>query len=327
MCFKLQIFYNFYTWQQIVLRAIPPISTGVLNIVSASSLNQKYTNQDASLNKIIFAILFLLIVTTASASESIVLGKLRSIDSKIMNGNRPYMVYLPPSYQTSKNDYPVIYLLDGDAHRFKGFVGVLESLSTATLDNQVAEAIVIAIPNTNRSRDLTPTVLKEWTFKTKVLDTFEETGNANQFLAFLNKELIPIIESKYRASSQRVLVGESFGGLFAAYALLDSSSMFSDFLIIDPTALWDNDYLNRSLNNRESKVKISSNVFFGFANNSHLGEIGLTNYKWGSAFASAVIKETTGIAKQDYFEAETHGTVALLAWYGGLKTLLPAKEK
>ncbi|WP_319016989.1 alpha/beta hydrolase [Pseudoalteromonas maricaloris] len=243
-----------------------------------------------------------------------------------MEEERPYMVYLPPSYNTNSKSYPVIYLLDGDVHRFKGFVGVLESLSTETLGNQVQEAIVIAIPNTNRSRDLTPSRLNEWTFKGRVLDSFSQTGNASQFQDFLEKELIPQIDQTYRATSKRLLVGESFGGLFAANALLSSSSLFTDYLIIDPTALWDNDYLNRTYSNNKPQ-KYGFNVYFAFANNSHLGEIGLTNYKWGTSFASSVINNIQKkIGKQQYFENETHGTVAFLAWYEGLKILIPTTE-
>ncbi|MDE3271859.1 alpha/beta hydrolase [Pseudoalteromonas sp. G4] len=279
------------------------------------------------MKSVISIILMLLFQTSVYASEIIEFGIATAIKSEVMKENRPYMVYLPPSYEKSSNTYPVIYLLDGDIHRFKGFVGVLESLSSQTLENQVKEAIVIAIPNTNRSRDLTPSTLKEWTFRGRVLDTFDRTGNALNFATFLKAELIPHIEKTYRASEKRVLVGESFGGLFASNVIVFTPTMFSDYLIIDPTALWDNDYLNRAyLANLKSK-NLDINVFFAFANNSHLDEIGLTNYAWGSAFATSIIKHSNGIAKQQYFENETHGTVALLAWYNGLKTLLPSENK
>lgn len=236
------------------------------------------------------------------------------------------MVYLPPSYNINEGIYPVIYLLDGDIHRFKGFVGVLESLSTETLGNQVQEAIVISIPNTNRARDLTPSVLNEWKFKGRVLDTFSQTGNAHQFFEFLKEELVPSVDKTYRTSNKRVLVGESFGGLFAAYTLMHSSPLFTDYLIIDPTALWDNNYLNRTYTENFKDSKSPSNVFFAFANNSHLGEIGLTNYKWGATFASSIISNSQGMVNQQYFENETHGTVAFLAWYWGLKFLLSTTE-
>ena len=143
--------------------------------------------REVSMKNLVSAFSILLFTLPVFADYSILLGTSTSLESKIMAENRPYMVYLPPSYEKSENTYPVIYLLDGDIHRFKGFVGVLESLSTETLENQVQEAIVIAIPNTNRSRDLTPSSIIEWKFKDRVLETFEQTGNANQFAKFLEK--------------------------------------------------------------------------------------------------------------------------------------------
>ncbi|CAB9492563.1 alpha/beta hydrolase [Alteromonas macleodii] len=231
------------------------------------------------MNKLVSVIMACMFTANTLASEVIKLGISTSLTSNVMEEERPYMVYLPPSYDAVSEVYPVIYLLDGDVHRFKGFVGVLESLSTDTLGNQVQEAIVIAVPNTNRPRDLTPSKLKEWVFKDRVLDTFSETGNASQFQEFLETELIPQIEQIYRTSGKRVLVGESFGGLFAANTLLNYSSLFTDYLIIDPTALWDDNYLNRTYSNMNKPQDYGFNVYFAFANNSHIGEIGLTNYK------------------------------------------------
>ena len=76
--------------------------------------------------KSLITVIFTLILGTfAHAEESITLGISASLESKVMGENRSYMIYLPPSYETTKNSYPVIYLLDGDIHRFKGFVGVL----------------------------------------------------------------------------------------------------------------------------------------------------------------------------------------------------------
>lgn len=279
------------------------------------------------MKKVTSVFLILLFASSIGASEVIKLGISTSLKSEIIKEDRPYMVYLPPSYQTSKENYPVIYLLDGDVHRFKGFVGVLESLSTSTLGNQVTQAIVVSIPNTNRTRDLTPSILTEWKFKDRVLDTFEQTGNGRQFSSFLEKELIPTIEANYRTSSKRILVGESFGGLFAADVLLHSSSLFTDYLIIDPTALWDNNYLNRTYKGVSKDAKLNVNVFFAFANNSHLGEIGLINYTWGNTFASSITSHSSGVTSKQYFEDETHGTVAFLAWYRGLKLLLPTKAQ
>lgn len=273
---------------------------------------------------LMFSALFLLSIK-ALAVETVSAGYKASLKSAVLAEVRDYYVSLPPGYDASEDTYPVVYVLDGDVHRWKAISGMIEGLSTDTLDNQIIEAIVVAIPNTDRDRDLTPTRLAQWTFEGKVLQTFETSGGADNFQTFLSDELIPKIEAMYRCSGQRILIGESFGGLFASYSLLTKPSLFTDYLIIDPAALWDNNYLNRRLQ-RKAKPDIhpTPNVYFAFANNAHLKNIGVTNREWGERFASALQSDTTinYNVTQRYFEKETHNTVALSGWYHGLRLLL-----
>jgi len=80
--------------------------------------------------------------------------------------------------------------------------------------------IVVAIPNTDRSRDLTPThslLLPDGTTQ----DFLKTTGGAEAFTTFLEKELIPYVESHYPTAPHRMLVGHSFGGLFTINALIN----------------------------------------------------------------------------------------------------------
>ena len=134
----------------------------------------------------------------------------------------------------------------------------------------------------------------------------------------------------YNTNNDRVLVGESFGGLFASYALMHHPSSFSSYLIIDPTSIWDNNYLNRQFEELSfENSKPSAKVFFAFANNSKLGDIGITNKQWGQIFASKLesMNSEEFSVKQQYFDGETHGTVAFLGWYHGLKFLLANTEE
>ncbi|MBC8320715.1 MAG: hypothetical protein H8E34_08335 [Bacteroidetes bacterium] len=69
------------------------------------------------------------------------------------------------------------------------------------------EIIVVAITNVDRTRDFTPA-------HTKARPT---SGGAKKFHAFLEKELIPMIEENYKASPYKIIMGHSLGGTFAAY--------------------------------------------------------------------------------------------------------------
>ena len=163
-------------------------------------------------------------------------------------------------------------------------------------------------------------------FNGEHLEKFENIGNAANYSAFFEKELIPLINKNYRTSTKRVLIGESFGGLFASYVLLTNHALFTDYLIIDATYLWDNNYLNRYFDEQQLINKqLKGNVYFTFANNDEaFGEIGKANYQWGVAFAKKLKAHPSNnlIINQRYFKDETHGTVAALSWYYGLKSLM-----
>ena len=268
-------------------------------------------------------------ITVSYASENIVFAKTHQLTSVILGEQRSFSVYLPPSYNENPNKvYPVIYLLDGDQTHLKAVAGLVEALSTDRLEQQIQQAIIVAIPNSKnaiRERDFTPTNV-DWTFNGKLLERFENIGNALNYSAFFEKELIPLINKNYRTSTKRVLIGESFGGLFASYVLLTNHALFTDYLIIDATYLWDNNYLNRYFNdNQFINKQFNGNVYFTFANNVEaFGEIGKTNYQWGLAFAKKLKAHPSDnlVINQRYFEDETHGTVAALSWYYGIKELL-----
>lgn len=281
------------------------------------------------MNKLFFIILFNLQSAVVFADSDVSFGVERSIESSVLKEHRTYYVYLPPSYNQSSTQYPVVYLLDGDVHRWKVVAGMLEGLSTATLDHQIVESIVVAVPsseNAIRERDLTPTNVAKWTFKGEILEEFDNsTGNADRYLMFFKDELMPEINNKYRTSDQRIIVGESFGGLFAAYALLKEASVFTDYLIIDPTSIWDDNYLNRKYAKLDFVERnLNARVYMGFANNSALGDIGVTNLEWGREFAAniALNRSESFSVREQYFEDESHGTVALMSWYNGFKYLL-----
>ena len=92
-------------------------------------------------------------------NNDIVIGKIDSINSKILDEQRKVWIYVPDANSNGifeKKNYPVVYLLDGDAH-FYSVVGMIQQLSSVNGNTICPKMIVVGIPNTNRTRDLTPT--------------------------------------------------------------------------------------------------------------------------------------------------------------------------
>lgn len=164
--------------------------------------------------------------TTAQAD--IVLGKIDTINSSILEEDRDLWIYLPRSAEEPDNTqiFPVVYLLDGNGH-FRSVSGMVYQLSTVNGNKKVPEMIVVGIPNTDRMRDLTPT------------HTEGTTGGGAAFLDFVENEVIPHVEANYPASQYRTFVGHSLGGLMAIEALITRPEVFANYVAIDPSLWWD----------------------------------------------------------------------------------------
>jgi predicted alpha/beta superfamily hydrolase len=169
-------------------------------------------------------------------SKPFVLGVVEELDSKLLREKRTLNIYLPEGYnERDTAKYPVIYLLDGGADEdFIHVVGLVQFNSFSWI-NRVPRSIVVGIANTDRKRDLTfPTTVKADKVK------YPTTGGAANFIAFIEKELQPYINSKYKTNSSKTLIGESLGGLLATQILFEKPTLFSKYIIISPSLWWDN---------------------------------------------------------------------------------------
>ncbi|MEP7144501.1 MAG: alpha/beta hydrolase-fold protein [Ferruginibacter sp.] len=192
---------------------------------------------------LLFSFLFpaLSFYANAQTGNKVVIGTIDSIDSKILNEKRKVWIYVPNNGSDdlySKQHYPVVYLLDGDAH-FSSVVGMIQQLSSVNGNTICPEMIVVGIPNTDRTRDLTPThVISDLPF---VDSNFSKnSGGGEKFTSFIEKELMPHIDSLYPTLPYRVLIGHSFGGLTVMNTLIHHTNLFNAYIAIDPSMWWDN---------------------------------------------------------------------------------------
>ncbi len=139
--------------------------------------------------------------------NKITIGERVRIHSKILNENRSILVYQPGEYLVkSYNRYPVLYLLDGTM-QFNYAAAIVKYLSEM---NRIPKMIVVGIENVDRTRDYTP-----YTKTVEEQESYPTSGAADKFSLFIQKELVPFIDSLYRTQNYNILSGWSFGGLFA----------------------------------------------------------------------------------------------------------------
>jgi enterochelin esterase-like enzyme len=161
-------------------------------------------------------LLFILLFSAFFNAQSGQVFDQLTLDSEILNSKRKYAIYLPPGYESSKRDYPVLYLLHGAGDDHTGWVQYGEVLQIAdkeiTLGNSTS--MIIVMPDAQ-------------TGKKGYFNSFSEKWNYENY--FFN-EFIPFIEEKYRVKSEkkyRAIAGLSMGGGGSFVYALHHPEMFA----------------------------------------------------------------------------------------------------
>jgi hypothetical protein len=250
---------------------------------------------------------------------SITVGEKSSLRSVVLGEERPYWVYVPSSYHETKyapRSYPVLYLLDGNSN-FYSAIGTVDVMSSGLSGSiQIPELIVVAVPNTDRTRDFTPT----HTVRRPEGDdpSLANSGGGDAFLRFLGDELMPRIDRTYRTKPYRIIVGHSFGGLLAMHAFQSAPDMFQGYVAIDPSVFWDDQVVVRRLaegsrngNGRPRTVYLSLSTSY---TGGYVGDAAMQLAHELEEDADTGVRSTL-----QYFPAENHQSVAHIALYHGLR--------
>jgi predicted alpha/beta superfamily hydrolase len=292
-------------------------------------------NQIVSGKKILIFSFFLILTSFGFAQNKtrIEIGTIDSISSKVLNEERKIWVHLPRSAQNkgfAKQKYPVVYLLDGDAH-FSSVVGIIEELSEINGNTNCPEMIIVGITNTNRNRDLTPTHSDiDLPFVTKKLS--DQSGGGEKFTEFLEKELIPYIDSKYPTAPYKTLIGHSFGGLTAINILTNHTNLFNSYVAIDPSMWWDHQkFLAETTKRLSSKNLTNISLFMAAANtmdeNMNIVKVRRDTTAFTKHIRSILElndfltknKKSNLNYQYKYYNDDNHGSVPLIATYDAIR--------
>jgi hypothetical protein len=261
-------------------------------------------------------------------SKPFVLGVIDEIQSIELGEKRILNIYLPEGYD--KNDtikYPVTYLLDGSADEDFIHVVGLYQFNTFSWINRVPQSIVVGIATVDRRRDFTfPTTIEEDKKR------YPATGHSDKFMAFIEKELQPFIEKKYKGNSAKTIIGQSLGGLLAAEILLKKPTLFNKYIIISPSLWWDNgSLLNFSSDSLWKSTLQNTDIYIG------VGKEGLTPTTIprvmevdANLLAEKILntKSKNVHVYFDYLPQEDHATIMHQAVFNALRILYPlAKDE
>ena len=284
--------------------------------------------------------LFLIILYTiislgsyAQKDNKVVIGKVDSVYSAILKEQRKVWVYLPymkTGLQDPSQHYPVVYLLDGDGH-FESVVGLIQQLSQVNGNTVVPEMIVVGIPNTDRTRDLTPTHI---TSDPPMMDSnsSKNTGGGENFAAFMEKELMPYIDSLYPTQPYKMLIGHSFGGLTVMNIITNHTKLFNAYIAIDPSMWYDKEHFLKATEKKLSTQKYNgTSLYLGIANTMP-GGMTVEKMKKDTSVNTRHIRSIFAMDKfikdnppnelkytSKYYPDDDHGSVPLTSEYDGLR--------
>jgi hypothetical protein len=221
------------------------------------------------------------------------------IESAILGETRHVGVALPPSYQASTpgRRYPVVVVLDGEASL---------GPATAAADElarygQIPEVVIVAVENTNRLRDLTPPGLS-------VSGSSTHEGG-DRFLDFVEKELLPAVDARFRGAAPRALVGHSSGGILATYAAATRSTYRAVVSLDAPVELGERWLVKRLVERARSTPSplryAAFDVRFPWAEDA-----------WKSITQAA---PATWSLHHEHLARESHESMPLLGMYLGLR--------
>jgi predicted alpha/beta superfamily hydrolase len=191
----------------------------------------------------IFAAVLALVIFSGQAPLTIERTEQLALASKANGVAYKLYVSLPHDYDPAAKKYPVVYLLDAD-YSFLIARNITDHLAER---NDLPPVILVGIAydgppqyRMNRTRDYTPVFVPTGGYGPEYQKV---SGGAPKFKQFLETELIPFIDATYATiPGDRCLVGHSYGGLFGAWTLLTSSSLFKRYIIVSPS-LWYDDRL------------------------------------------------------------------------------------
>lgn len=206
------------------------------------------------------------ITVWANESERYQIPSTQVIAIADTQANKQYelLIKLPESYQENKDKtYPVIYFTDAVWH-----IELLSSISAFMME----DVILVGI---SWQKDIEKSLIAEhgeyvsrfrdYSFR-KSSDPVKQAkyklGQANNHLAFIQKDVFNYVEKNYRTKTDnRSYFGFSSGGLFGTYVLMTQPETFKNYLLGSPS-LWRLSELAAMVDLQNKKL--NANVFVSY---------------------------------------------------------------
>ncbi len=237
-----------------------------------------------------------------------------TIESSVLSEEREIIVSKPENYGELRSvELPVIYVFGGNTLTYS----IARDVKLLARTGNMEPTLVVGVPNISqktRQRDLTPPFMKQ-----DLDEADSPLGKADEYLNFIEGEVIPLIEKEYRTGKTRIAVGHSREGLMVMHSLLAKPELFTDRLALSP-ALWreENLFVKEFEKELQEQGLIESRLFLS------MGEREAEKMKTAFDMTVEILKRdsTSLIWKSEYTKGAVHSNNALLSAPVGLDWIL-----
>lgn len=176
------------------------------------------------------------------------------IQSKRVGAERTLYIAKPDGYDASTDRYPVVVLLDANDH--PQFGAAAANLRFLASRGAIPPVILVGVTNgRDRTHDMTPMAVGG------TAQRFPSAGGADDFASFIADEVLPHVRGRYRTLSAAVLVGHSFGGIFALHVAATRPGTFNGIVAVSPSLWWNDTTAATSYADRIARTNSSQRLF------------------------------------------------------------------
>ena len=240
-----------------------------------------------------------------------------SINSKYLKDKNDIWIKLPEDFRKHRDSCSILILLDGDEY----FGAAVNTQKFYQIDNKMPATIIVAIPSTTESRwrDYTPTHSKNFTGNEEYNDLFELTGNFSRFANFVEKEVIRLVEKRYRVTLiNKTIFGHSLGGLAVMSFYRLRPAIFNNYICASPSLLWNNFMFNKFYEKDYPKNSINKRKIFFSSGNPDMREYkNAVENLYKSLKAKTV--DPDKYLKYIHYETEDHAASGIRSLIDGLE--------
>ncbi len=166
----------------------------------------------------------LLIILIVLSNQLFAQNKIEHFDikSKYLQETRTVNIALPEQYELSTKEYPLILTLDNDL-LFNTTTAITNQLSKTS---RMPESIVVSFSAGGKHRNYySPNLYNNHRDR-----KYNYGNHQEELLGFLENELLPLIEKKYRVAKFRIMIGFSPSSVFSLHSLLIKPDLFQAYI-------------------------------------------------------------------------------------------------